>query len=365
MITENDIRFYAATDVGCVRTNNEDTYICDYIWDKRHILVAAIDGMGGYEGGEVAAQIARDTIVQYLQEHPNGERLQLLKESVCHANNEIFRQRTGKLSEMGCVTTTILIELDQMRINMAHVGDTRLYQCQYSTGAFHKLSHDHSLVGYREEIGDLTEEEAMHHSMRSVINRDLGGKFHNVEDEEFIESQQFAILPNSVLMLCSDGLCDMIMSYQMQEVLVNRQQSVTDKVQTLIEQAKLAGGKDNITVAVVEILGEEPVPPIENLPITTPQLDPPNNSPQQTPVSESTSESKKGILGRRIIEICLLLIVGAAIFAGGYYCGRRSVQNQCEQDTTAISLEPANTTDSIPPTDTTAIDSASSIGINQ
>ncbi|MDE5639688.1 MAG: protein phosphatase 2C domain-containing protein, partial [Odoribacter sp.] len=84
------VRFYGNTDMGKIRTNNEDAYIAQHIWDEDHVLAVAIDGVGGYEGGEVAAALARKCIVEYLEKYPNGERLELLKQAVVSANNTIF-----------------------------------------------------------------------------------------------------------------------------------------------------------------------------------------------------------------------------------------------------------------------------------
>lgn len=249
----NSISFYGKSDIGRVRTGNEDTFFVDFIWDKNHLIAVVIDGVGGYEGGEVAAEIARKSIKDYLCMYPDGERLELLKQAVVTANNNIFDQREQKpdLSGMCCVLTAVLIEIKQRRINMVHVGDTRFYQ--FSNGLLSKLSHDHSLVGYREEIGELTEQEAMNHPQRNIISRDIGSyKIDTGTTNNLIEAAQFPLLSHSTLMLCSDGLCDMITSAQMSEVL-NRGETVKAKVEHLIEKANDAGGKDNVTVVLVDV----------------------------------------------------------------------------------------------------------------
>lgn len=262
-VLAGDVKLYASatSDVGMVRKNNEDSFICQYVWGQNNILAVAIDGVGGYEGGEVASQIAREEISNYLEQYSEGEKLDLLKQAVNHANNRIFeeRQKREGLSQMSCVLTASLIDIKAKEIHMAHVGDTRLYQ--YCNGEIVKLSHDHSLVGYREEIGELTEEEAMHHPQRNIIGRDVGSEFHQIGDN-FIETATFPLLPNSTLLLCSDGLCDMITSAQMKYVLAQNL-SVEDKVKNLIQSALDAGGKDNVTVVLVNYQGREPVKPVE------------------------------------------------------------------------------------------------------
>ena len=246
------VAFYGQTDVGRVRTNNEDNFVVSNIWDEHHILAVVIDGVGGYEGGEVAAEIARDSIQDYLMRNPEGDRLVLLKEAVICANNWIYQHRKSNpnLCNMSCVLTAALVELESMRVNIAHVGDTRLYQ--YSSGRIEKLTHDHSLVGYREEIGDLTEEEAMTHPQRNIISRDVGSSLLDENDTAYVEVASYPLENKTQLLLCSDGLCDMITSWKMADVL-SQETSVEEKVHELIESALNAGGRDNVTVIVVEL----------------------------------------------------------------------------------------------------------------
>ena len=243
--------FFGISDVGKVRSNNEDAYIVQKIWDENHLLAVVIEGGGGDEGGEIASALAKRTLVEYLEKYPNGERSELLKQAVVYANNMVYteRKKSNLYGNMSCVLTAILIEIQNGRVNMAHVGDTRLYQ--YFHGTLTKLSHDHSLVGYKEEIGELTEEEAMHHPQRNVIGRDVGSTYLETENNEYVEIATFPLLSKSTLLLCSDGLCDMVTSSRMCDVL-NRNISLKDKAVALIDAANDAGGKDNVTVVLVE-----------------------------------------------------------------------------------------------------------------
>ena len=243
------------TDTGKRRTNNEDAFVAEKL-DDNAVLAVVIDGVGGYEGGEVAAEIAQREIPSYLKEFNRGERLELLKQAVVCANNTIFdrRQLDTARPNMGCVLTSALIDADRKVIDMVHVGDTRMYQ--YHNGELLKLSHDHSYVGYCEEIGELTEEQAMHHSRRNEISRSVGEERHGVSDQSFLEAEEFQLLPNTILLLCSDGLTDMITSKQIVAIL-ERDLSLDEKAQALIDAANEAGGKDNITVVLVEYQAEE------------------------------------------------------------------------------------------------------------
>lgn len=241
-------------DTGLVRKNNEDNFVATFVWGGNHILAAAIDGVGGYEGGEVAAEIAKVTIEKFVSESdPGSNPLDVIKDAVVEANNAIMKHKAShpELSQMGCVLTAAIIDLNECLLYMAHVGDSRLYQ--YSDGKLTKLSHDHSIIGYREEIGDLTEEEAMHHPQRNLIERLLGDTIHCVDDKNFIDA---AIVPFNIttqFLFCSDGLSDMLTSKQISSCL-NRGYSPQEEVSKLIELACAAGGKDNITAVVAQIV---------------------------------------------------------------------------------------------------------------
>lgn len=241
-------------DTGLVRKNNEDNFVATFVWGGNYILAAAIDGVGGYEGGEVAAEIAKVTIEKFVSESdPGSNPLDVIKDAVVEANNTIMKHKAThpELSQMGCVLTAAIIDLNECLLYMAHVGDSRLYQ--YSDGKLTKLSHDHSIIGYREEIGDLTEEEAMHHPQRNLIERLLGDTIHCVDDKNFIDA---AIVPFNIttqFLFCSDGLSDMLTSKQISSCL-NRGYSPQEEVSKLIELACAAGGKDNITAVVARIV---------------------------------------------------------------------------------------------------------------
>lgn len=298
-----DLMFCGRTDMGRKRTNNEDAFAVQYLWDREHILAVVIDGVGGYEGGEVAAELARKNIVEYLENYGNGERLDLLKQAVIQANNAIFsaRKELSQYAQMSCVLTAVLVELRERRVNMAHVGDTRLYQ--YADGDLVKLSHDHSLVGYREEIGELSEEEAMRHPQRNVIGRDVGSVFLENNTDDYVETAVFPLLPGSVLLLCSDGLCDMLTSVQMAQVLA-RYDALGDKANALVREANEAGGKDNVTVVLVEAPAEDPADEAAVPGVSV--------EPEPEPQEPGTGKSRR----RRWWLVVLLAVLAALVSAG-------------------------------------------------
>ena len=299
------IEFFGETNQGMVRQNNEDCFIVQYIWDKKFLLCAAIDGMGGYEGGEVAADIARTTLLKNLDTSPDGDVFGALKQAFVDANNEIvrYRQASPMYSSMGCVATVGLFDLIEPKLYLVHVGDSRLYR--YQLDKLEKLSHDHSLVGYREEIGDLTESEAMKHPNRSVISRSVGDNYHQVEDDDFLETSIFPIFADSEFLFCSDGLSDMVYSQQIASVLSSKK-PVKDQVKELIEDANNAGGKDNVTVVIVRFTHI-------NYPEQEKQENHESVSSEETTTESSQKKSKNNHKNIWIAIISCLFIISAGL----------------------------------------------------
>ncbi|MBD2755829.1 PP2C family protein-serine/threonine phosphatase [Spirosoma validum] len=246
----NSLLITGQTDVGQRRKDNQDTFICSMIWAESGALLAVIDGVGGYAGGEQAAAIAKESIEQYMTT-PNGDPLSMLREAVVFANNQINKQRQQdhQLAHMCCVLTAAVVDHRSGKLYFVHVGDTRLYR--YRQGMLEKLTHDHSLVGVREDANELTEAEAMHHPRRNEILREVGLTAHRVDDPDFLESGETDFLPGDQLLLCSDGLTDMITQAQIRAVL---DQMITLEQQTaeLIRVANEQGGNDNITVVLAK-----------------------------------------------------------------------------------------------------------------
>lgn len=310
---KTSISIIGKTDMGRVRTNNEDAFVAQKLWDENTYLAIAIDGVGGYEGGEIAADIARKTIPEFLSASSNGERVELLKQAVTAANNAIFEAREAdpEHDQMSCVLTAAIIDIAQKQISMAHVGDSRLYRFHH--GEFKKLSHDHSLIGYREEIGDLSEEEAMHHPQRNVIGRDVGSQKHKANDDDFIEAQVFPLMPNTTLLFCSDGLTDMITSAIITSVL-SQEMKLEEKVEALIKAALDAGGKDNVTVVLFEYKSDEPDTKSEE----KVKDEKPMNTVKEKQIVEDQSSQK--LTKRTWLKTLLLVIVGLLVgFGIAYY----------------------------------------------
>jgi serine/threonine protein phosphatase PrpC len=242
----------AATDTGLLRDRNEDRYFLD----PEHGVFLVVDGVGGQAAGELAAQTAVEAIRESLSS-PNGgvtvdDRVTVedrIRAAIAHANNRIFelaRHNTGLIG-MACVLTLAVVE--DGRIIIGHVGDSRLYLIW--KGALRKLTSDHSPVGEGEDSGELTEAEAMLHPRRNEVFRDVGSRLREPADREFIEIRKCRFRPDAAILLCSDGLTDQLTSAQVRDIVERYDGDAARTAASLVEAANAAGGKDNTTALFV------------------------------------------------------------------------------------------------------------------
>ena len=239
------LRCAGASDPGRVRKNNEDRFYLDA--ERGFFLV--VDGLGGQAAGEKAAEIAVDRIRTRL-ERQTGTAEQRLREAIAMANNEIYRAAAANLewAGMACVLTIVVLE-DNSAV-VGHVGDSRLYKIR--AGGIVKITRDHSPVGEREDSGELGEDEAMRHPRRNEVFRDVGSGEHEPDESDFIEVRRIPFEPDCALLLCSDGLSDQVTSQEIRRAVERHATEPEAAVRELIEAANQAGGKDNVTVAIVE-----------------------------------------------------------------------------------------------------------------
>ena len=243
--------YYGDTNIGYIRTKNEDAFVLKEVWGGTHLLAVCVDGVGGNGGGDVAANLACKCITDYfngLDISTNG--LEDLMGAVRFANNTICSEHyIPYLSQMSCVLTAVLINLETGRLDVCHVGDTRLYMLKDCVLA--KVTSDHSIVGPKEESGQITELEAMVHPSRNIITRSIGKEM-LYDGSEFIQTHTLHLEP-CTLMLCSDGLYDMVHSSHMKGIL-QEPIPADERVEKLIDAALEAGGKDNVTVIVIDLM---------------------------------------------------------------------------------------------------------------
>lgn len=233
--------FAARSDVGSVREHNEDSYLV-----KTPLFVVA-DGMGGHEAGEVASNIAVTTMEAHA---PKSTSPEALANAVIKANEAVLRGAKDGTGKPGMGTTLTAAFVFEGEANIAQVGDSRAYLLH--DGKLQRITRDHSLVADLIEQGRLTEAEARFHPQRSVITRALGSDPNMQPDLYTLHVEE-----GDRLLLCSDGLCSMIADDDIEELLLDNPVPA-QACDALVEEAILAGGLDNVTVIVIDPLGDPP-----------------------------------------------------------------------------------------------------------
>jgi serine/threonine protein phosphatase PrpC len=246
------------TDVGRVRSNNED---CFRIVEPLNLYVLS-DGMGGEAHGEVASAMAVDTVIKYCSDPSSdsagsslgtpqpgwSEKTRRLTSAVHLANKNIFDSAEANPEQHGMGATITAAWIDGSRLSIAHVGDSRAYLLR--SGTLQQLTSDHSLVAEQVRRGILTPAEAEESEMQSVLLRALGAV-----SEIQVDTEEHVLFSRDILMLCCDGLTRMVAEAEIAGTL-QAETDPTRAAEKLVQLANERGGVDNITVIVVRIGAE-------------------------------------------------------------------------------------------------------------
>jgi PPM family protein phosphatase len=256
MALKNKVATTLLTDMGRVRSNNEDAVAED---PELGLLVLA-DGMGGYNAGEVASGIATKTIPEVvrrewktLPKNPvmptdasHSPQALLLKKAIEEAHNTIHHAATTQPQCAGMGTTVVVVLLHHDRMSIAHVGDSRLYRYRFSK--LTQITRDHSLQEELIAKGHYTREEATVMVRKNIVTRALG-----VEPTVNVELNEQPVEVGDTLLLCSDGLTDMVSDEQIGICLRRYGDDLPGAAKDLVQQALQGGGKDNVSVILARI----------------------------------------------------------------------------------------------------------------
>ena len=237
---------FANTDIGMSRNMNQDYYYISNQDDDLSIFILA-DGMGGYNGGEIASKIAVESARKYIEEKAddlqNNEKkiIDVLKSATTYANNTVYEisKENKNLEEMG--TTLEICLIYNKKVYISHIGDSRVYSIIGEK--IERLTTDHSYVEKLVKDGTITREEAENHPKKHVLIKALGCV---PEIEPDIIERKFE--KNEILVICSDGLTNMLKDDKIRDVVIN---NIEDPEKELIKEANLAGGYDNITAIII------------------------------------------------------------------------------------------------------------------
>jgi protein phosphatase len=240
------VRVGVRTDIGRSRSRNEDSYLV------KDPLYAVADGMGGHRGGDVASRLALESL-QSPQEGSTGEDFHQLVEQIKVANQRVMERGEADRDLRGMGTTLTAILAADGRAHVAHVGDSRAYMLR--EGNLQQLTEDHTLVQRMVREGRLTEEQAHTHPQRSIVTRALG-----VDEDVPIDELTLDVREGDRLVLCTDGLSNMLDRDTIKGILESSPdpQTACDR---LVEAANRAGGDDNITVVVLDVVADDEADP--------------------------------------------------------------------------------------------------------
>jgi PPM family protein phosphatase len=240
----NRFAMYGKTDPGLRRPNNEDTILVD---ENQGVCLVA-DGIGGNAGGEIASQLFSQAAENEFSGVPYQEevRYQMLQKVFVNANETIFNYAGSHPGCEGMGCTAEMLVLTDDRFILGHIGDSRTYRLR--DGLLKQLTTDHTLVKQQLDQGLINHEEAKHHSFKNVILRAVG-----IEKNPALDVLRGNTYPGDMFLLCSDGLTDMVEDAVIRDYLVS-EKGIREKVDGLVQEANARGGKDNISVVILQIM---------------------------------------------------------------------------------------------------------------
>lgn len=242
------MKFSTVSNIGKVRSNNQDYYGNIKIYEKDFFIVA--DGMGGYKGGEIASKLATKYFVEFI-ENNNIEVFDSIVDfqetAIRYANKKIyeFSQTKSEYKNMGTTVVCLCLDYTNMTYHITHIGDSRAYI--YTQGNLKQITRDHSLVNDLVESGSITKSEAENFANKNAITRAVG-----VSANLKPESRSLDMNQKDVMLLVTDGLTNEVTDEEIQTII--SQNDNADEISTnLVDLAIKKGGHDNITVTTVLI----------------------------------------------------------------------------------------------------------------
>lgn len=240
------MKVFAKSDIGKAREMNQDSYYVSMPSENTGLFIVA-DGMGGYNGGEIASRLAIVSAKNYIEnnfskiEHNKEELQKLIKNAIEYANMVVYEKSKEDQELEGMGTTIEVVLAYNDRVYIGHIGDSRIYRIRKNI--IRKLTVDDSYVQKLVKDGTITKEEAKHHPKKNMLMKALGCT-------SFVEPivAVKGFLEDDVIVITSDGLTNMVSDEEMLTIIENNVEKASDE---LIKKANEAGGLDNITVVIV------------------------------------------------------------------------------------------------------------------
>ena len=244
------MRIYSATDVGQKRKMNQDYVFAsaDPVGNLPNLFVVA-DGMGGHNAGDYASSHAVGTVVEEIRQDADFNPIKVIRHAIESANTEIITQAQNDENLRGMGTTMVVATIVGHYAYVANVGDSRLYLVNQQ---ILQVTKDHSLVQEMVRMGEINAEQARNHPDKNIITRALGAE--RTVDIDFFDLK---LEPGNVILMCSDGLSNMVEDSQIREIISDTEKNLEEKGKILISEANRNGGKDNIAIVLIEPFANE------------------------------------------------------------------------------------------------------------
>lgn len=232
------------TDVGKKRKTNQDyVFTADTTIGNLPNLFVVADGMGGHNAGDFASKYTVEMLIKSVESNQESNPIRILKEAIEHANRKLVSQAEQHNEMNGMGTTLVAATIVNDCLYVANIGDSRLYVINKD---IRQITKDHSLVEEMIRLGEIAREDARNHPDKNIITRAIGAS-----DEVVIDFFERNIEPSDILLICSDGLTNMIEDKEIKEI-ITKQNALEEKARELVENANRNGGKDNISVILIE-----------------------------------------------------------------------------------------------------------------
>ena len=243
------MKTFSMTDVGMKRQMNQDYIFTSEIpvGNLPNLFIVA-DGMGGHNAGDFASRYTVETVLNQIRASSLTDPVGLISQALEYANQEILHKASTEPEYRGMGTTFVAATIEGHHLSVANVGDSRLYIVNYK---IQQVTRDHSYVQEMVRLGKMDQEDARTHPDKNVITRAVGAAA-----ELEVDFFEFDLQPYDRILLCSDGLTNMIEDEQIRRIMCS-QRDLAESVQRLIATANQNGGKDNISVIIIEPYSDE------------------------------------------------------------------------------------------------------------
>lgn len=212
-------------------------------------LFVVADGMGGHNAGEYASRFTVDKVVEVISQNGQQEPVAAMKKALTEANSQLLEEAGADPSKSGMGTTVVAATVIGDLLHVANIGDSRLYVIDHE--AIRQITRDHSLVEEMVRLGEMDKAAAKVHPDKNIITRAIG-----VTRELAVDFFEVELRPGDMILLCSDGLTNMVEDEEIKEIVME-QKNIVEKAEKLINTANENGGKDNITVVLIEPFSDE------------------------------------------------------------------------------------------------------------